>query len=151
MRSGIAVLLGAACLCAAGAAGAQGFQVERIASGLARPVFLTAPPGDSGRVFILEQHTGNIRILDLATRQLLQDPFLTVPGISTGNEQGLLGLAFHPDYASNGWFFVYVTVGSPGASEIYRYTVSGDPDLADASTSMLVLSFSQPDTNPNAG
>jgi glucose/arabinose dehydrogenase len=127
---------------------AQSFGLERVATGLSRPVFLTAPPGDAERVFIVEQQTGAIRILRLADRTLLPMPFLTVPGLSTGNEQGLLGLAFHPDYASNGLFYVYFT--DPD-SHVVRYQVSGDPDLADATSATPVLSWSQPQSNHNAG
>lgn len=127
---------------------AQGFGLERVATGLARPVFLTAPPGDTERVFIVEQHTGAIRILRLADRTLLGTAFLTVPGLSTGNEQGLLGLAFHPDYASNGFFYVYLT--DPD-SHVVRYQVSGLPDLADPASATPVLGWSQPQTNHNAG
>jgi hypothetical protein len=108
---------------------AEAFMLERIAIGVARPVFLTAPPGDRERVFIVEQHTGQIRILRLIGYQLVATPFLTVGGLSTGDEQGLLGLAFDPDYASNGYFYVYYT--NPH-TRVVRYQVSNaDPDLAD--------------------
>ncbi|NRA08623.1 MAG: PQQ-dependent sugar dehydrogenase, partial [Myxococcales bacterium] len=107
--------------------GAQAFEVRRVAVGLDRPVFLTTPPGDRDRVFIVEQHSGDIRILRLATGSLEATPFLTVGGVATGNEQGLLGLAFHPDYASNGFFYVYYT--NP-ATQVRRYQVSADPDVA---------------------
>jgi glucose/arabinose dehydrogenase len=133
---------------AASATRAQPFGIERVASGLALPVFLTAPPGDATRAFILEQHAGTIRILRLADDSLLTTPFLTVPGISTGYEQGVLGLAFHPDYAINGYFYVYLT--DPD-SHIVRYQVSPDPDVADASSATPVLSYTQPQSNHTAG
>src|SRR5436853_2545979 len=70
-------------------------KTERVASGLSSPLFVTAPPNDSKRLFILEHHTGRIRILDLASGIMNADAFLTVSGITLGDEQGLLGLAFH--------------------------------------------------------
>ncbi len=132
------------------AAGAQDFAVMRVATGLDRPVFLTAPPGDAERVFVLEQHTGEVRILELAGRTLLPAPFLTVPPVATGNEQGLLGLAFHPDYASNGTFYVYYTDTS-WDTQVVRYQVSADPDVADENSATPVLAITQPNANHNAG
>ncbi len=106
---------------------AQDFEVTRVATGLSEPVFLTAPPGDDARVFVVEQHTGRIRILRRNSWTLASTPFLTVPGVSPGSEQGLLGLAFHPDYATNGFFYVHLT---DPTSRIRRYRVSGNPDVA---------------------
>ena len=74
---------------------------------------MTAAPGDTNRLFIVEK-TGTIKILDLNIGQVLATPFLTVP-VDTTSERGLLGLAFDPDYASNGLFYVYRT--SPGLRE----------------------------------
>ena len=74
----------------------------RVASGLSQPLFAVAPPGDTGRLFIVEK-TGAIEIFDLNTGSVSGTPFLTVPVDSSG-ERGLLGLAFDPDYATNGFF-----------------------------------------------
>src|SRR5262250_21594 len=82
-----------ALLLAAAPASAGSIAAVEIASGLAQPTYVTAAPGDDTRLFYLEQHTGNIRILDTTTGQVLPDPFLTVPSVSVGTEQGLLGLA----------------------------------------------------------
>ena len=79
----------------------------RVASGLNQPLYVTAPPGDTGRLFIVEK-TGAIKVLDLATGSVLGTPFLTV-SVNTENERGLLGMAFDPDYASNGFFYIYRT------------------------------------------
>ena len=141
-------VLVAASLFAGAPAGAQGFETVRIAEGLARPVFVTAPPEDFGRIFVVEQHTGRILILRLPDYDPEAAPFLTVGGISTGEEQGLLGLAFHPDYATNGFFYVSYT--DPD-TRIVRYHVSADPDLADAGSATPVLSFDQPQSNHNGG
>src|SRR5438105_2436158 len=76
----------------------------RVASGLSRPLYITAPPGDTTRLFIVEQYTGRIRIL--MNGSLLSTPFLTQTGVATGgNEQGLLGLAFHPHFSTNHFFY----------------------------------------------
>ena len=128
---------------------AQAVSVERVASGLAHPVFLTTPPGDFDRVFIIEQHTGRIRILDLASGIVQPTPFLTVTGLSGGGERGLLGLAFHPNYANNGFFYVNITVP---ATRILRYSVSiGDPDVADPASQTSILEIEQPQENHNGG
>src|SRR5262245_65079777 len=84
----------------------------RVASGLSQPLFATAPPDDTGRLFLVEK-TGQIKILDLVTGQVLATPFLDVSGqISTDGERGLLGLAFDPDFASNGLFYVTLVIPS---------------------------------------
>jgi glucose/arabinose dehydrogenase len=129
------------------------FAVRRVATGLSLPLFVTAPRGDTSRAFIVEQRvssTGRVRILDLATDTLRPTPFLQVPGVSTGFEQGLLGLAFHPDYVANGFFYVNYT-DSGGTTRIVRYQVSADPDLADVGSAAPVLSIGQPQANHNGG
>lgn len=102
-----------------------------VASGLSRPVFAGSPPGDPDRMFIIEQHTGQIKILDLTTGQIAATPFLDIAAgdLSTDGEQGLLGLAFHPDYATNGIYFVNLT-NAAGATEVWRYTRGPDPDVS---------------------
>jgi glucose/arabinose dehydrogenase len=132
----------------AGAASAQEFSTIRIATGLSQPVWVTQPPGEFDRLFVLEQHTGQIRILRLSTGTVEPTPFLTVPGVSQGMEQGLLGLAFHPDYAHNGFFYVNYT--SPD-THVVRYRVSSDPDVADPTSATPVLSIAQPQSNHNGG
>jgi glucose/arabinose dehydrogenase len=136
----------------------QGLDAITVVSGLTNPVFVTAPPGDFGRLFIIEQNVSNvgqIRILNLQTGLLNSKPFLTVSGIATGGEQGLLGLAFDPDYAANGKFYLHY-VANVGAGEIRvrQYQVSAaDADLADttATTIKSIVTFSHPQGNHNAG
>ncbi|MCW5776401.1 MAG: PQQ-dependent sugar dehydrogenase [Phycisphaeraceae bacterium] len=128
---------------------------ERLATGLARPVYVTHAPGDASRIFIVEQRsgtTGRVRIFDLSTNSLLSTPFLSVSGVATGNEQGLLGLAFHPDYANNGHFYVNYTASGTNATWVVRYTVSeDDPNVADPASAHTVITFAQPFTNHNGG
>ncbi len=132
--------------------GAAPLGTELVTSGLSRPVFVTHAPGDFDRIFIVEQRsgsTGRIRIFDLNSGTLLPTPFLTV-SVATGNEQGLLGMAFHPDYANNGKFYIDYT--RPGGDTIIaEYTVSSDPNVADAGSAKQVLFVDQPFSNHNAG
>jgi glucose/arabinose dehydrogenase len=129
---------------------AQQLRAVPIAAGLAKPTFVTGAPGDPSRLFFLEQHTGRVRIIDTATRSVLPTPFLTVPTVSTGAEQGLLGLAFHPDYAQNGLFFTNRT-DAAGNTQIERYQVSPtNPNVALATPTSL-LSVAQPQANHNGG
>jgi glucose/arabinose dehydrogenase len=148
VKLALAHLAALVCLVAAAPTQAQSFALERVATGLARPVYLTAPPGDTERVFLLEQHAGRVRILRLTDGALLATPFLQVPPVSTGNEQGLLGLAFDPDYASNGYFYVYYT---DPHTHVVRYEVSADPDVADAGSATPVIGWDQPQGNHNGG
>lgn len=118
-----------------------------VADGLDQPLYAIAPPGDT-RLFVVEQ-TGRIRIL--VDGQVANAPFLDLSGsISGGGEQGLLGLAFHPDYASNGRFFVNYT-DHAGATRIVGYKVSADPNLADPASATEVLGIDQPYANHNGG
>jgi glucose/arabinose dehydrogenase len=122
-----------------------------VITGLAFPVFLTAPPGDASRLFIVEKN-GLIRIIQSDT--LLTAPFLDVTGKTTkGSEQGLLGLAFAPDYATSGRFFVsYTTTGGgpAGHSVIARYQVSADSNVA-GTVETVILTVDQPYSNHNGG
>ena len=84
---------------------AQSLSLERVAAGLASPIFVTHAPGDADRLFIV-QRSGAIRILDLNNTSQAPTTFMTVPLVDTTFEGGLLGLAFHPDYQQNGLFYV---------------------------------------------
>lgn len=119
-----------------------------ISSGLSSPIdFVNAGDG-SNRVFIAEQE-GNILVYNQAFNYI--GNFLTVSGISTGGEQGLLSIAFSPDYETNGFFYVYYT-NSLGDLELARYHVSADPNVADAASKVVVLTIPHPgETNHNGG
>ena len=112
----------------------------------------TSPPND-GRLFVVEQG-GRIRVFQ--NEQLATTPFLDISSLVTaGGEQGLLGLAFDPGYACNGYFYVWYTAGncSPDCSDILeRFTVSAnDPNVADASSGKILLTVPDFATNHNAG
>jgi glucose/arabinose dehydrogenase len=93
---------------------------------------------------------GHVRVFDLNTNTLLPKPFLTIPSVAGGSEQGLLGLAFHPDYASNGFFYVHYNRSS-GATIVDRFQVSGDPNVADPASRHPVFTTGQPFSNHNGG
>ena len=123
--------------------------LEEVATGLSFPLYLTAPPGDNSRLFIAEKG-GAIRIVKDGA--LLPTPFLDLAGrVSTGGEQGLLGLAFDPAVGSNGRFVVHYTDGS-GNTTVSAFRVSaGDPDRADPATEAVLLAVEQPFANHNGG
>lgn len=122
--------------------------LELVAGGLATPVFVTQAPGDADRLFALERG-GAIRVI--RGGETLATPFLDLSGtVSTGGERGLLGLAFHPGFSGNGWFFVDYTDES-GDVVVERYAVSGDPDVADPGSGLEILRVEQPAANHNGG
>lgn len=122
--------------------------LEIVVAGLTSPVFAVAPAGDA-RLFIVEK-AGRIRI----TRgdSLLAQPFLDITSRvdDSSSEEGLLGLAFHPDYAQNGLFYVNYTNSEDG-TRVSRFTVSSDPDRADAGSETVLLTVGQPYENHNGG
>jgi glucose/arabinose dehydrogenase len=121
--------------------------LETVASGLASPLYLTAPAGDP-RLFIVEKG-GTIRIVQ--NRALLPAPFLDLSAqVSTGGEQGLLGLAFDPQYVTNGRFVVHYT-DVAGDTRVSWFRVSQDPNLADPASELSILSADQPFSNHNGG
>lgn len=149
----IAVLLVVASACSDQPAGpdpgvAVSVSLEPVAQGFSSPLFLTAPPGDFQRLFVVERG-GRIRIVRGGS--VLSTPFLDVgTRIAVGGERGLLGMAFHPDYAINGRFFVNYT-DTIGHTQVVRYQVSADPDVADTGSATPVLTVQQPYSNHNGG
>jgi hypothetical protein len=102
---------------------------ERIHTGLdGTLMFGTHAPGDANRLFLGRISYGTVEILDLTTRTLLPQPFLSVTDLPAAlfSEQGLLGLTFDPDYATNGYFYVNYT-GADNSINVVRYRVQGDP------------------------
>lgn len=118
-----------------------------------RPVDLQQPDDGSGRLFVVEQ-AGRILVFannrDVASAKVFLDIRDRVN--DAGNEEGLLGLAFHPSYRENGYFYVNYTAANPRRTVVARYSVSGsDPDAADPATELVVLTFTQPYSNHNGG
>jgi len=140
----------------AGAQISAPLDTTRVASGLTLPLFVGSPPGDANRLFIVEQRagtTGRIKVLDLPSGIVSPTIYLSVSPVATGNEQGLLGLAFHPDFANNGFFYVDYTNGA-GTTIVARYTANAPfmtSATADASSAQQVISIPQPFSNHNGG
>jgi glucose/arabinose dehydrogenase len=140
-----------------GVAAAVDFPIktDRIVNNVSWPTAVVFAPGDSTHMYICEKN-GLIRIFDLESGTMLATPFLdlvsiTQGGASQGDEQGLLGLAFHPNYAQNGYFYVNYTATGSGATVIARYQVStGNPDIA-GTTELPLLTIAQPFSNHNGG
>tara|TARA_R110000787_G_scaffold286385_1_gene404537 strand:- start:14073 stop:15443 length:1371 start_codon:yes stop_codon:yes gene_type:complete len=127
---------------------AQEVDIELFKNGFISPVDIKNAGDD--RLFIVEQ-AGRIKILN-ADATINPVSFLDITSlISSGGERGLLGLAFHPDYANNGYFFVHYSDTS-GDTQIARYTVdSTDPDVADSASALLIIDAEQPFGNHNGG
>ncbi|MGH9381043.1 MAG: PQQ-dependent sugar dehydrogenase [Thermoanaerobaculia bacterium] len=124
-------------------------ELDPVVSGLTSPVAVTHAGDGRGRIFVAQQ-TGQIRIV--AGGNLLPTPFLDLsPLVSCCGERGLLGLAFHTRYETNGFFYVDYT-NLAGDTVVARYTVSaGNPNIANPSSAHLVLTFDQPQANHNGG
>ncbi|MCB9841592.1 MAG: PQQ-dependent sugar dehydrogenase [Phycisphaeraceae bacterium] len=129
---------------------------QLVVSGLIRPIWVTYAPGDpADRLFVIEKQ-GLIRIVENGVTS--PTPFLNVDaitggGTSTSSEQGLLGLAFHPNYQSNGLLYIFHTDNS-GSTTLAEYSVLGDPAtsaVVDTTTRRVMLAISQPFSNHNGG
>ncbi len=127
-------------------------RLQTISTSLNSPVFMTTPPGDSTRLFIVQQG-GLVRIFDVVGGSLRTDPFLNISNLqSTGGEQGLLGMAFDSEYAINRQFFVFYT-NIAGDIVIARYLRSvANMNLADPSSATVLLTVAHPTfANHNGG
>lgn len=141
-------------------------RTQVVVSGLSSPVGVYAIPGDTARLFIVQQG-GLIRILNIPGNTLNATPFLNLSStglnrISTGGERGLLGLAFDPNYTTNGLFYVYYTRASDGAVIVERFTATGAPfanqaaafsaATGDTATGLVMLQVLHPSfANHNGG
>jgi glucose/arabinose dehydrogenase len=123
--------------------------LQEIASGLDSPVHLTHAGDGSGRIFVVEQ-PGRIRIIKGG--QVLSTPFLDINGrVLSGGERGLLSVAFPPQYATKGYFYVYYT-NQDGNNQVSRFHLSTNPDVADSGSEELILLLPHPTySNHNGG
>lgn len=130
------------------------FRLVEVISGLRYPLYVTGAGDGSGRIFVLEQ-SGRVRVL---RNGILQSaPFIDLSALASQDvlsgysERGLLGIAFHPDFAENGLFYVNYTSRS-GDTQVVEYRVSPDnPDVADATSARTLLTIAQPYRNHNGG
>jgi glucose/arabinose dehydrogenase len=152
LRVGLPILF---LLTAAAVPGAQAqvLSLEPIVtSGIVNPMFATSPPGDPNRLFVAER-SGQIRVIDLRTNTLAPTPYLSIP-VSTEGERGLLGMAFDPNFATNGRF--YVNYSAPAGADvgdqvIARYEANGDPMTATTAnpTELRMLRLDRPSATTN--
>jgi glucose/arabinose dehydrogenase len=122
-----------------------------ITSGISSPVDITNAKDGSNRLFVVERD-GRIKILNGST--LLPTPFLDITTtVAAGGEQGLLSLAFHPDYTNNRYFFVFYTATNSNVTLARYRTQAGNPNLADPASGVVLMSFAKPNgfTNHNGG
>jgi Glucose / Sorbosone dehydrogenase/S-layer homology domain len=155
LLSGLA-LLGLGAWTPAAAAPGDFKTIVQVTAGLPNAIGVVNAGDGSGRLFVVQQ-TGQIRIW--TGSQLLSTPFLDTTGISSAcdptngcGERGLLGLAFHPSYKTNGLFYVYYTRQSDGAIQIARYHVSANPNVADAASALVLITIPHPTfANHNGG
>lgn len=127
---------------------AQEVSIEFFKGNFNNPLSLQHANDD--RLFVVEKG-GRIKIIQ-ADGTVNAVPFLDISTlVSTNGERGLLGLAFHPDYGNNGYFYVNYT-NTSGNTQVSRFSVdSGNPDLADASSELEIIGYTQPETNHNGG
>jgi glucose/arabinose dehydrogenase len=113
-----------------------------VASGLTAPLYVTAPANDTGRIFLVEQ-PGLIHLIEHGV--MLATPFLDIQSlVNYSSERGLLSMAFHPNYAQNGYFFVYYG-DVVGTIHVVRYTVSAsNANAADPASAYAILTLSHP-------
>jgi glucose/arabinose dehydrogenase len=131
-----------------GSASARGVRLQRIGT-FRDPLYVTAPPGDRRRVFVVEQSG---RIVLLLGGKRVRRPFLSLAGeVTAGGEQGLLSMAFAPDYARTGLFYVYFT-DRTGNQRVQEFRRSPDsPNRADKSSRRQLLVMDDPYPNHNGG
>ncbi len=151
---GVLVAWNLVALTGPGSAMGQSLATTRVASELSSPLYVVHAPGDFERLFVVEQ-AGAIKVLRLGSGTVRRTPFLDIDPLVAGpfvgnDERGLLGLAFHPDYQSNGYFYVNY-VNNALTTIISRYTVSADPDVADPRSAVTLLTIDQPFANHNGG
>jgi glucose/arabinose dehydrogenase len=127
-----------------------GVASEVLVKGLERPVWAGAPASAKGKLWVMEQ-AGKVWIIDLKTGQRSKKPFLEITGRVTrkSNEQGLLGLAFAPDFGTSGRYYVNYSEKN-GDTRIVRF-VSKDGETTDASRGETILKIKQPFSNHNGG
>lgn len=128
---------------------AQELDIQLFSQNFDRPVNIKHAGDD--KLYVVEQD-GYIRVVN-SDGSVEVSPFLNIDSkvINSGNERGLLGLAFHPSYASNGYFYLNY-INNSGNTVISRYNRSGpNPLVADASSELIILTYSQPFSNHNGG
>lgn len=156
-RRFVPLLLALVFACGGGGSGGPAVGLYRVVNAFpslsfASPVCFTYAPGDPARVFVAEQR-GTIQVFQNSPGTTAMAEFLDIQGrVDAGGEKGLLGLAFDPGYATNGYFYVNYTSSSGGLhTVIARFQVTANPDVADDASETILLQFDQPYSNHNGG
>ena len=131
---------------------ANDLAVMKVADVPAKALYITQPKGETDRLFVLNQK-GMIYII--RNGLTLKTPFINISdrvhgSLTPGSEEGLLGLAFHPDYNNNGYFYLNY-VNKNDSSIVARFSVSKNPNIADEKTEKIILGIPQPYGNHNGG
>jgi glucose/arabinose dehydrogenase len=139
--------------CSAPEGAVPNLSLELVAGNLNQPIYVTQAPGDNTRLFIMEKG-GNVRVL--VNGEVQQAPFINVSSLVTNSgEQGLLGMAFHPDYATNGLFYLHFSgltgQGMARDTVVAEFRVTEDRSVADLASRRNVLGIVQPESNHNGG
>ncbi len=142
-----------AIVASASSAPAQLMKTVRVASGLSYPLFVTHAPGEPYRIYIVEKQ-GRIKFTDVRTPNAPAAVFMDIDPLvvnvsSVGDERGLLGLAFHPDYENNGYFYVYY-INNSNNTQISRFSRLNE-NAGDPASAQPILTFLQPQGNHNGG
>lgn len=153
-----AALLGAAALVPDASAQQVPVRTRLFIGGFTYPLDMRQAPGDETRFYVVQKN-GLVRIVETAsgTPTILSTPFVSLSGISTsvsssGDERGLLGMAFHPNYQANGYVYLYYTAASNTANTLVRMTRSAsNPLTLDPASRVTMMSWSNPFTNHNGG
>lgn len=121
-----------------------------ITSNLSQPILITNAGDGSNRIFVAEK-SGRVKVF--TPDYTLFDTLITITGMGSGNEQGLLGLTFHPNFKNNGYFYVFHTQATTNSLLVNRYTISAaDPDKANTFSLLNILTIPHPtNTNHNGG
>jgi len=157
-KSPFVVATAVAMFAAAGTVSAQTMSAQQIVSGLSQPLDIIGQPGNDGRMFIVEQ-SGAIKVFNLATNTVSGTYINLGPSglalTTASGEQGLLGLAFHPNFATNGYFYVSYTATGTGASVLARYRAQAPyatSGLYDSTVAPVIMrTITQPFSNHNGG
>lgn len=154
MKISTRILIAFLSIAVTGALRAQPFEFVNAFPNLSfsQPLYVTHANDGSNRVFVVEK-TGVIKVLPNDSNTSNATSYLNVSNkISSGSERGLLGLAFHPNYASNGYLYINYTRSGDGATIVSRFRRSGtDPNKADSLSELVLLTIAQPFSNHNGG
>lgn len=128
----------------------EGVELQPFLSGLSSPVFITNAKDGSNRLFVVQQR-GIIKVVQPGSTSTTDFINLSSKVSQSGNERGLLGLAFHPNFANNSFFFVNYTRSSDGATVVARYKATNNNTQGDINSEQIIIVIPQDFSNHNGG